>query len=409
MDMGSDVLRRRIGLVGAVLALVMLYFASGSPVPLYSMYKLDLGLTQAQLSMTSMWYLLGTVIPLLFLSRLSDHLGRRPVTAMTLCFSITGCCIFAYLSSPEMLMVGRFVQGIASGLGSSTVAAYIVDLCVGVPKWIGPAITSSAPALGLSTGAFTSGGICRFTDISGPSVFLTIGMVLLFIIAMVLVGAETMGRHPGAIGSIRPRVTLPQDLRRMFLVSAAVFVGTWAVGGFYQGFSSSIVAEMTGFPDTFTAAAVFTASLLPNAIGGFLANRFDVRTAQRGGMLGYTVCTVSALFMLGYGSLTLFTVLIMLAALLQGIAFTGSVTGLISRTGKTDRAGMFSTIYLTSYGGSAIPNLVVGMTAGNMASADIMMWYCVLVVVLTIIVFLFTIGGYDPSDPSSEGLIEDAP
>ena len=98
-----------------------------------------------------------------------------------------------------------------------------------------------------------------------------------------------------------------------------------------------------------------------------------------------------------------------LAALLQGIAFTGSVTGLISRTGKTDRAGMFSTIYLTSYGGSAIPNLVVGMTAGNMASADIMMWYCVLVVVLTIIVFLFTIGGYDPSDPSSEGVIEDAP
>ena len=68
MEMGSEVLRRRVGLIGAVLALVMLYFASGSPVPLYSMYKLDLGLTQAQLSMTSMWYLLGTVIPLLFLS-----------------------------------------------------------------------------------------------------------------------------------------------------------------------------------------------------------------------------------------------------------------------------------------------------------------------------------------------------
>ena len=115
-------------------------------------------------------------------------------------------------------------------------------------------------------------------------------------------------------------------------------------------------------------------------------------------MLGYTVCTVSALFMLGQGSLAMFAILIMVAALLQGIAFTGSVTGLISRTGKADRAGMFSTIYLTSYGGSAIPNLVVGMTAGDMASANIMMWYCLLVIVLTMVVFAFTIGGYDAFD-----------
>ena len=115
-------------------------------------------------------------------------------------------------------------------------------------------------------------------------------------------------------------------------------------------------------------------------------------------MLGYTVCTVSALFMLGYGSLAMFAVLIMVAALLRGTASTRSDPGMPSSTGPADRAGMFSTIYLTSYGGSAIPNLVVGMTAGDMASADIMMCYCVLVIVLTMVVFAFTIGGYDASD-----------
>lgn len=265
----------------------------------------------------------------------------------------------------------------------------------GLPRWIGPAITSSAPPLGLSTGAFVSGGICRFSDLSGTGVFLSIAVALLIIIGLVLMGAETMGRHPGAMASIRPRIKLPPELRRMFLVSAAAFIGTWAVGGFYQGFSSSIVAELTGLPDTFIAAAVFTAALLPNAVGGFFANRFDVRTAQRGGMLGFAICTVAALAMLSLGSLMMFAVFIVGASFLQEIAFTGSVTGLISRTGKADRAGMFSTIYLTSYGGFAIPNLMVGMTAGNMASADIMMWYCVLVVVLTLVVFVFTVKAYD--------------
>ena len=137
--------RRRIGLIGAVASIVVLYFASGSPIPLYSMYQGQLGLTQGQLSMTSVCYLLGTVVSLLFFPRLSDHLGRRPVTVMILAISFLGCFVYVNLTSPEMLMAGRLIQGIVSGLGSSTVAAYVVDLCSDLPKWVGPAITSSAP------------------------------------------------------------------------------------------------------------------------------------------------------------------------------------------------------------------------------------------------------------------------
>lgn len=388
-------IRRKIGLIGAVAALVCLYFASGSPIPLYSVYQAELGLTHAQLSMTSMWYLLGTVFPLLFLSRLSNHLGRKPVTILTICLSISGCCVYIGLTSPELLMAARFIQGLASGLGSSTVASYVVDLCTGLPKWVGPAITSSAPALGLSTGAFISGGAYEFTSVSDSSIFSVISVVLVVITVMVFIGTETMGRHPGALRSIRPTITVGKGLRRMFLASTMIFIGTWAVGGFYQAFSSTFVIETTGSMNSFVAAALFTASLLPNAIGSFFANRFDLRAAQRWGMIGYTVFTLLALMSLMALSLPAFASCIMVAAFMQGIAFTASVTGLISRTDFENRAGMFSTIYLTSYGGAAIPNLVVGMIAGESSSVEIMSWYCILAVFMMAILLVLTAKKYD--------------
>ena len=82
--------RARLSFVGAVGALVILYFASGSPISLYSMWQEELGMSHAQLSMVSMWYLLGTVIPLLFLPRISDHLGRRPATIIILMVAVCG-------------------------------------------------------------------------------------------------------------------------------------------------------------------------------------------------------------------------------------------------------------------------------------------------------------------------------
>lgn len=392
---GSISTKQRIGLIGAVAALVCFYFASGSPIPLYSVYQSELGLTHAQLSMMSMWYLLGTVIPLLFLSRLSNYLGRKPVTIVTICLSISGCCIFANLTSPEILMAGRFIQGLASGLGSSTVATYVVDLCEGLPRWIGPAITSSAPALGLSTGAFVSGGVDQFTGAGEGDIFVAISIVLVIIIILVAFGLETMGRHKGALRSIRPRITVGKCLRRMFLASSTIFVGTWAIGGFYQAFSSTIVLETTGSINSFLAAAVFTASLLPNAIGSFFAKRFEVRTAQRLGMIGFVTLTLFALVSLKAGLLLPFCIFILCASFMQGIGFTGSVTGLISRTELEERAGTFATIYLTSYGGAAIPNLVVGLIAGAHSSVEIMTWYCILMVVMLAILLILTAKKYD--------------
>lgn len=391
--------KEKIGFVSAVCALIILYFASGSPIPLYSTYQEQMGLTHSQLSMASMWYLLGTVFPLLFLPRISNYLGRRPVTVMILAVSFSGCMTFAYISNPDMLMFGRFIQGLASGLGSSTISAYVVDLSSDMPRWVGPTITSSAPTLGLSTGAFTSGGLVQYARVN-PTTYFEIVMLAIFVIAAaILFAKETASRKSGVFRSIIPHLTLPADSGRLYLASTMVFISTWALGGFSQSFSSTIVTEYFGYHDAFLSAAVFTSLLLPNVIGSFLAKRFDVRSAQRYGMSVFTGSIILMLFSLHAGSLIGFIAFSIVAGIAQGIAFTGSVTELLFRAGRELRAGTFSTIYLTSYGGAAIPNLVVGMLPGNYSTVQILSGYVILSVAMFIMLLILSSKPYSVSKP----------
>ena len=387
--------RNAIGFVGAAGALVVLYFASGGPIPLYSVFQEELGMTHGQLSMISMYYLLGTVIPLMFLPRISDHLGRRPATVMILLVSICGCITFAYISNPEMLMIGRLIQGIASGLGSSTIAAYVVDLSSDLPRWVGPMITSSAPTLGLSVGCFVSGGVTNFTSVTSQTYFEMVAVVVAVFIVLVMFARETMQRKPGLIRSLRPRFTLPPNSLRLFAASSMVFIGTWSLGGFAQSFSSTLVVEQFGIHDTFIAAAVYTSLLLPNVVGSFFAKRFDVRAAQKYGFGIFAVCTVMMLVSLTvFDSLAMYVMFSIVAAICQGIAFTGSVTELLGRSSKDQRSGVFSLIYLTSYGGSAIPNLVVGLLPGEYSLFTILTGFVVLVVAMYVVMLVLSAKPY---------------
>ena len=399
--------RARLSFVGAVGALVILYFASGSPISLYSMWQEELGMSHAQLSMVSMWYLLGTVIPLLFLPRISDHLGRRPATIIILMVAVCGAVTFAMVSNPEMIMAGRLIQGIASGLGSSTVAAYVVDLSADLPRWVGPTITSSAPTLGLSTGAFVSGGLMTYTSVSSASYFETVAVLIVAIAVIVVFARETMPRKPGLVRSLVPRITLPKGCGRLYAACTMLFIGTWAVGGFSQSFSASIVTEQFGVHNQFIAAAVFTSLLLPNVVGSFFSNRFETRQAQRWGMGIFLAMMVMMYVSLAYlDSLLLFCVFSVVAGIGQGIGFTAGVTALLSRAGKELRAGTFSTIYLTSYGGAAIPNFVVGLLPGTHAVLDILSWYVILIAVMYAVMLVLSAKPYPEVQP--EELIADA-
>ncbi len=388
-------LRKRIGFIAAVGSLTMVYLVSGTPISLYSVWQEDLGMTHAQLSLVSMFYLAGTVPPLLFLPRISDHLGRRPATVMTILIAIAGTMTFAMVSCPEMVMVGRLVQGLVSGMASSTIAAFVVDTSEGLPRWVGPMITSSAPTLGITIGAIASGALVSYTDVSIPTIFFAVSLMMVICIILVVLARETMPPSPGLLRSLRPRVCLPKGCGRLFLASSMIFMGTWAIEGFSQSFSSTLILEYTGSSEPFMASLLFITLLLPNAFGAFFANRFELRFAQRVVMGIYIICLIMLYASLQvYESLLMFCLFSICVSFTQGIAFTACVTELIIRASQTQRAGTYSMIYAVAYGGSSIPSLVVGFIPGEFSVSTILSWYVVLLIVMYLVLLVLSAKPY---------------
>ena len=367
---------KKIGLIGAICSFAAIYAASSAPVPLYTAYRQLIGLSNADLSLSSVLYFVGTVIALLFLARVSNYAGRKPVVLAALMLSAIGCMLFCFLSSAPLFMVARLVQGLSCGLGSSCMAAYIVDSAQGK---VGTIATSSAPMIGLAVGSFGSGALVQYGTGSLSHIFVVIMLFLCLCAMMIVCGKETIETHPGALASLAPEIRAPKQVRELLPAASAVFVGTWAIGGFYQAFSAPLASEQLGTSNVMVAAAVFACLQAPNILGSTLAGKLKSEKAQQLGMTAFFISILAVVLSLAKGSVGYFLLASALAGASWGLGYAGSMQGILPRTAPEDRAGVLSTIYIISYSGAAIPNLVVGRVSGRFNLLQIAMGYGALV------------------------------
>jgi hypothetical protein len=107
-------------------------------------------------------------------------------------------------------------------------------------------------------------------------------VALLAVCAVLLLASpETVTCARGVVASLRPRLAVPAEVRPLLPAATAVFVSTWALGGFYQAFSPSVATDNLGTTNTLIAAAVFASFMAPNAIGRPLTGRLSPPVAQR--------------------------------------------------------------------------------------------------------------------------------
>lgn len=306
-----------IGFVTATLSFAVIYMASAAPVPLFAIYRQTLDLTHSDLSYAAVAYFAGAVTALLMFARISDHFGRRIVIFINLLLAMFGCLIFLDLASSAMLLAGRFIQGFACGLASSAVAAYVVDNASLSPAWLGSVVTGAAPMLGLAGGSLASGALRQYGSGSLSIIFVVIMAMLMVCFVMLAFSPETVLRSQGGFRSLKPQIRIPLSIRPLLPAACATFVGTWSIGGFYLPFSASMAAEQLHTDNTFVAAAVFACMMTPYLIGGSLAGRMKPVSAQRMGMVAFTLCMAGIIASLKLSSVSFF----LLATVGAGIAW----------------------------------------------------------------------------------------
>src|SRR5919202_7132522 len=112
--------------VAAVIGLAL--FASGTPSPLYGVYRDLWGFSPVVLTLVYATYAFGVLGALILAGRVSDEVGRRPTLIVALSALIVTSVLFMLAQSVAWLFVARGVQGIATGLALGAASAALLDL-----------------------------------------------------------------------------------------------------------------------------------------------------------------------------------------------------------------------------------------------------------------------------------------
>lgn len=364
-----------VSFVAASLSFLAVFVASASPIPLYDVYHRTSGVTKSDLSLTAVAYFVAAVTALLVLGRLSNHLGRRLLSIAALLLTAAGSLVLTQVSGPAPLILGRVLQGLGAGLASSAIAAYIVDSAPRSPRWLAAATTTGAPMVGLTLGALGSGALVQYGPHPRTLVYLLGAGLLVACSLLVAVSSDTVETRPGAIASLRPQLRIPPAARRFLPVASAIFVATWALGGFYQAFGPTVAANQLGTRNTLVAAVVFASLMVPSAIGAPLSGRLSPAAAQRLGMAVFFLALIVILVSLHLGSIVPFLLASLVAGAAQGATFAGSLRALLAETTPAQRAGVLAVIYAISYSGAAVPAVIAGQLSRTLSLFEIALGY----------------------------------
>ncbi|MFC4618946.1 MFS transporter [Camelliibacillus cellulosilyticus] len=126
------------------------FILSNSTTPLYVHWQREIGFSNGMLTLVFAAYIVGLLITLLVAGQLSDRFGRKLVLFPGLIAAVFACLLFATASSVTVLLIGRFLSGMAVGVIVSAGMASVVD--VGGPSRRQSASLTASVAMVLGAG-----------------------------------------------------------------------------------------------------------------------------------------------------------------------------------------------------------------------------------------------------------------
>lgn len=231
--------------------------ANFTPTPLYPRYQDAWSLSASQVSLAFSTYAVGVLIVLITLGGLSDRIGRLPTLRGAAAVVLASLVLLAAAPSFEVLLAGRLLQGMGTGVIASAGAAAMLDYH---PRGIraGSAQFTLVISGGIAVGPAVAGLVA--SELPRPLVmpYVVIGL-LTFASAAVLMGVSVPERRPGTGRLVQP-IRVPRPLWAAFAPAATAVTSTNVAFGAIGSFGPEIAAGV-GWGSAAAAGALVSAML----------------------------------------------------------------------------------------------------------------------------------------------------
>lgn len=341
--------------LGASLAL------ASAPSPLYAVWAATYGFGAGTLTAVFAVYAVGLLAALLTTGTLSDALGRRPVVLLALLAQAAATALFLLAGSLPVLVAGRLVQGVATGVITAAVSAWLLDT---EPRRGDGALASAAvPTGGLAAGALVAGALVEHA----PAPQRLVWGVMLVVLLVLALAVSRLPEPPGVRGPVdlRPRIAVPTALRGAFLAATPTLVCTWALGGLYLSLGPSLVLDLARSDDRLLGALTVVALAGGGTAATLLLHRLPPVAAARGGSVALVLGVLVSVAAVPLGSTVLFLLGTLIAGSGFGPAFLNALRGLLVLAPADQRGALLSAVYLVSYSAFSAPALVAGLAVSQ--------------------------------------------
>jgi MFS family permease len=350
----------------AGISLLML-FAAAAASPLYRVYQTRWGFSATTITEIFAIYVVALLFTLIFLGGLSDYVGRRPVLLAGIAAQAVGCTLFLTAGGVGSLYLARIAQGIGVGLAASAIGAALVELR---SDGLAPLISTSAPNLGLASGALVTSALVQYAPAPTRLVWVAIlgGLVVAFVVVVAM--PETRARRPGAVAALRPHVEVPPAARETFLVALPSMVAVWALGGLYLSLGPSLSAEIIHSANLLWGGLLICILTTFGALASAgLRDRDPTRVMAAGCVALGAGALITDAALINRSSVALI-VGTAIAGLGFGPAFTGAYRAIVSQAEPEDRAGLIAAIFIVTYASFGGPVIIAGLATERFGLRD---------------------------------------
>jgi MFS family permease len=345
------------GLVGGVIGLAL--FASGTPSPLYGIYRQLWDFSPAVLTLVYATYAFGVLAALILAGRISDEVGRRPVLLVALGTLTVTTVLFMVADSVVWLFFARGLQGLATGAALGAASAALLDLH---PR-------RDPSGVGLTNGVVSAGGMGLGVLVSAafvqllpaPRVLPYVALFVLFVIAF----AGVLAMPEPVEDRSRPRLTpqrpsVPAAIRRPFFLAALGVMSSWSIGGLFLSLGPQLSGSLFHTTNHLVSGVPVFALAGSAAIGQLVFGRTAPWLGAAAGSVALAVGLVIIVLAAALDSSVLLLVGGVVGGTGFGVAFLGALRVLSVAIPPEHRGAVMSAFYVVAYLSLSLPAVVAG-------------------------------------------------